>query len=266
MCPLATTDPCLRGRRRVTLPKAMRVFVASCALLAALPSVGWGQEGARRAARVADAEEDPPEAGESAIAEPEPSPTRVSCLEDASEDGYQRKGVQKRDFIKRHRFELAALGGFHAADMMSSTYTFGGALSFFPSEDFGFEGLVTYAPVRFRLELPFNSFDGRLRFHGGHALQALGALVFSPVHAKFKAGENTIVHGDLFLTAGAGRTFHDSVQGLSWQVGAGFKLYLGNHFAFRFDVRDVMLPQEVLARARLTHNLTVLGGFGLWVL
>jgi len=242
----------------------MRAVVATLALAIGLPSAWWGQEGRKGTAR-AEADEDPPEAGEDAIvAEPEASSTRVSCLEDASEDGYQRKGVQKRDFIKRHRFELGALGGFYASDLMSSTYTFGGALSFFPSEDFGLEGLVTYTPVQFRLEEPFNSFDGRTRFHSGHALQALGGLLFSPVHAKFKAGESSIVHGDLFLTAGAGRTFHDSVQGLTWEAGAGFKLYFNNHFALRFDVRDVMLPQEILGRGRLTHNLTVLGVLALW--
>jgi outer membrane beta-barrel protein len=246
----------------------MRSGVVTVALLLVAPAASWGQEGGRRApAAHADTEEDPPEAGEAAIAEePEPpSTTRVSCLEDASEDGYQRKGVQKRDFLKRHRLELAALGGFYASDAMSSTYTFGGALAFYPSEDFGIEGLVTYAPVQFRLELPFNSFDGRRRFQSGFALQALGGLLFSPVHAKFKAGESAIVHGDLFLTAGAGRTFHDSVQGLSWQAGAGFKLYMNNYFAFRFDVRDVMVPQEILARARLTHNLTILGGLSFWL-
>ena len=242
------------------------------ALLLVTPVAGWGQEGGaggagRRAAAGADSDEDPPEAGESAaVEEPEPSPTRISCLEDASEEGYQRKGVQKRDFLKRHRVELAALGGFYASDAMSSTYTFGGALAFYPSEDFGIEGLVTYMPVQFRLELPFTSFDQRRRFQPGHALQALGGLLFSPVHAKFKATETAIVHGDLFLTAGAGRTFHDSVQGLSWQAGAGFKLYFNKYLAFRFDARDVMLPQEILGRARLTHNLTLLGGLSFWML
>ncbi|HXU83071.1 MAG TPA: outer membrane beta-barrel domain-containing protein, partial [Polyangia bacterium] len=228
------------------------------------PTVGWGQEARRRPA---DAEEDPPEAGEQNVEEPEPvSTTRVACLEDASEDGYQRKGVQKRDFLKRHRFELGALGGFYASDAMSSTYTFGGALAFYPSEDFGIEALGTYMPVQFRLELPFNSFDNRIRFQPGHAIQLMGAFLFSPVHAKFKASETAIVHGDLFLIAGAGRTFHDSVQGLSWQAGAGFKLYFTSHFAFRFDARDVMLPQEILGRGRLTHNLTVLGGLSFWLL
>jgi outer membrane beta-barrel protein len=219
------------------------------------------------AASAQRAEDDPPEAGETALnAEPEaPSSTRIACLDDTSEDGFQRKGVQKRDFIKRHRFELGALGGFHASDLLSSTYTFGGSLSFFPSEDFGLEALVTYQPVRFRIEDPFTSFDQRRRFTPGSALQAMGALLFSPVHAKFKFTEDTILHGDLFLVAGAGRTFHDTVQGLSWQAGGGMRIYLGRHAAFRLDVRDFILPQEVLGRGRITHNLTIIGGVGLWL-
>lgn len=264
----------------------MRVVVVGFLLLA-FPVAGWAQEGPRRPATArppaAETEEDPPEAGEVAgtsapgtsapgsaevagTSASDGASTRVSCLEDASEEGYQRKGVQKRDFLKRRRFEVAALGGLYASDAMSSTYTFGGAVAFYPSEDFGIEALVNYTPVEFRLERPFNSFDGRQRFHGGHALQAMGALLFSPVHAKFKATEETIIHGDLFLTAGAGRTFHDSVQGLSWQAGGGFKLYLGRFLAFRFDVRDFMLPQEILGRGRMTHNLTILGGISFWLL
>jgi outer membrane beta-barrel protein len=247
----------------VPSPLPRRVPAALVLALLLLPATAWAQG---RVART-DGDDDPPEAGETAYpAEPEaPSSTRIACLDDTSDEGFARKGVQKRDFLKRHRFELAAVGGFHASDLLSSTYTFGGTLSFFPSEDFGLETLVTYQPVRFRIEDPFTAFDQRRRFAKGSALQAMGALLFSPVHAKFKFTEATILHGDLFLAAGAGRTFHDTVQGLSWQAGGGFRIYLAKHAAFRLDVRDFILPQEVLGRGRITHNLTIFGGFGLWL-
>src|SRR5689334_3836144 len=120
----------------------MRAVVVTLAVLLAAPA-GWAQDAGKRA-RPVDTDEDPPEAGESNLEAPEEnSTTRVACLEDASEDGYQRKGVQKRDFLKRHRFELGALGGFYASDALSSTYTFGGSLAFYPSEDFGIEALGT---------------------------------------------------------------------------------------------------------------------------
>jgi outer membrane beta-barrel protein len=223
--------------------------------------------GPRSPARAA---EDPAEAAlpieQEGVDEPEAPPVgRVSCLEELSDEGYRRKGVQKRDFLKRLKVELSGLGGFYASDVLSSTYTYGGALAFFPVEDFGVELMVTRAKVEFRLEDPFASFDRMRRFSGGNAWQGMGALLFSPFHAKFKLTEATILHGDLMLLAGAGRTFHDSVQGLTWQAGFGLRLYLFSRVSFRLDLRDLVLPQEVLGRGRITNNVTVLGGFSFWI-
>jgi outer membrane beta-barrel protein len=189
----------------------------------------------------------------------------LTCL-DGDATGGRRKGVQRRDFLKRHRFELSGVGGFYASDALSSTYSYGGAIAFYPSEDFGLEVLVTRSPVQFRLEEPFNAFTKEEHFVASNAWQGIGSMLWSPIHAKFKFSEQTIIHGDVFAVAGAGRTFHESVMGLTWEAGAGFKLYLAKYVAFRFDVRDFLLPQEVLGRGRITNNVTVLGGLSAWVL
>ena len=205
----------------------------------------------------ADADEDVPSADSALHA--------LTCL-DGDATGGRRKGVQGRDFLKRHRFELSGVGGFYASDALSSTYSYGGALAFYPSEDFGLEVLVTRSPVQFRLEEPFNAFTKEEHFVAGNAWQGIASMLWSPIHAKFKFSEQTIIHGDVFAVAGAGRTFHESVMGLTWEAGAGFKLYLAKYVAFRFDVRDFLLPQEVLGRGRITNNVTALGGFSVWVL
>jgi outer membrane beta-barrel protein len=189
----------------------------------------------------------------------------LTCL-DGDATGGRRKGVQRRDFVKRHRFELSGVGGFYASDALSSTYSYGGALAFYPSEDFGLEVLVTRSPVQFRLEEPFNAFTKEEHFTAGNAWQGIASMLWSPIHAKFKFTEQTIIHGDVFAVAGAGRTFDASVMGLTWEAGGGFKLYFAKYVSFRFDVRDFLLPQEVLGRGRITNNVTVLGGFSLWVL
>jgi outer membrane beta-barrel protein len=196
---------------------------------------------------------------------PESALHALTCLEGDATGG-RRKGVQRRDFLKKHRFELSGVGGFYASDALSSTYSYGGALSYFPSEDFGVEVLVTRSPVKFRLEEPFNSFDSERHFVPGNAWQGIGSLLWSPIHAKFKFTEDTIIHGDVFVVAGAGRTFHESVLGLTWEAGGGLKLYLSRFVTFRLDVRDFLLPQEVLGRGRITNNVTVLGGFSVWLL
>ncbi len=188
----------------------------------------------------------------------------LACLEGDATGG-RRKGVQRRDFLKRHRFEISGLGGFYASDALSSTYSYGGALSFFPSEDFGLEVLVTRTPMQFRLEQPFTAFDQQTHFPSSVAWQGMFSLLWSPIHAKLKFSETTILHGDLFAVAGAGRTVDPSVQGLTWEAGAGAKIYFNRFFAFRLDLRDFLLPQEVLGRARITNNVTVLVGLSLWL-
>jgi outer membrane beta-barrel protein len=187
----------------------------------------------------------------------------LACLEGDATGG-RRKGVQQRDFLKRHRFELAAVGGFYASDVLSSTYDYGGALAFYPSEDFGLELLVTRSPIRFRLEEPFTAFDLQHHFQPSIAWQGIFSLLWSPIHAKFKFTDTTIIHGDIFAVAGAGRTFSETVLGLTWEAGFGLKLYFSKYVSFRLDLRDFLLPQEVLGIGRITNNVTVLGGFSLW--
>ena len=188
----------------------------------------------------------------------------LACLEGDATGG-RRKGVQRRDFLKKHRFELSGLGGFYASDALSSTYSYGGALAFYPSEDFGVELLVTRSPMQFRLEEAFTAFDQQTHFSESIAWQGIFSLLWSPIHAKFKFSDTTIIHGDLFAVAGAGRTADPSVLGLTWEAGAGLKLYFNKYFAFRLDLRDFLLPQEVLGRGRITNNVTILAGLSLWL-
>ncbi|HZL16205.1 MAG TPA: outer membrane beta-barrel domain-containing protein [Polyangia bacterium] len=195
--------------------------------------------------------------------EPESALHGLACLEGDATGG-RRKGVQRRDFLKRHRFELSGLGGFYAADALSSTYSYGGALSFYPSEDFGLEALVTRTPMQFRLEEAFTSFDQQTHFQPSIAWQGMLSLLWSPIHAKFKFSETRIIHSDFFAVAGAGRTFDPTVLGLTWEVGGGLKLYFNRYLSFRLDLRDFLLPQEVLGRGRITNNVNVLAGLSLW--
>jgi outer membrane beta-barrel protein len=228
------------------------------------PSGEANKAATRDEAGASDAEEPGEETGAAEEEEPQGGLHALACLEGDSADG-KRKGVQRRDFLKRHRFEIGALGGWYASDALSSTYSYGGAVAFYPSEDFGLEVLVTRTPIHFRLEEPFNAFDAERHFTPSVAYQGIASLLWSPIHAKFKFTESTIIHGDIFALAGAGRTFHESVLGLTWEAGFGLKLYFSRFVSFRLEIRDFLIPQEVLGRGRSTNNITILGGFSLWL-
>ena len=190
----------------------------------------------------------------------------LACLEGegGNDSDGARRGVQKRDFMKRHRVELSVLGGYYAADVLSSTYAYGASVAFFLSEDFGVEALVVRNPVQFRLEQPFTGFDREQHFQPGNAWNVLGAMVWAPIHAKLRWSERRITHADVSWMVGAGQTISDAAQGLTFQTGLGIRLYLSRFLSIRLDVRDFLVPEEVLGRDRITHNIVTLVGLSGW--
>jgi outer membrane beta-barrel protein len=191
-----------------------------------------------------------------------------SCLDQSIVDqlgkSLRPRGVQKRDFLKQGQIEIIARGGLFASDLLSSSYLYGGAVAFYLTEDLGFEASLDMTYVKLDLDRPLAEFFGDDRFSPGRGYLALGNLLWSPVHTKMKMGSG-IVHADLIFAAGGGRLFHDSVQGYAFDGGVLLDLFLTRWVTIRFDLRDLVLLQEAVGETRLTNNLTLTGGLGLWL-
>ncbi len=188
-----------------------------------------------------------------------------SCLDPADPLGEAgaRKGVQKRPFLKRLRAELSVWGGFFASDLLSSTYTYGGALAFYPFEDWGIELALHVSPFDLAIERPLTNFFAGQVYQKANAYIATANVIWSPIHFKLKATEHAIAYGDIFFFVGAGDTVNDTVQGLTFDAGFGLKIYPAKYFAVRFDLRDYVMVQEAIAIQRVTNNLV--GTFGISV-
>jgi outer membrane beta-barrel protein len=189
------------------------------------------------------------------------------CLDPDAELGAagKRKGVQKRDFVKRLRLELSAWGGFYASDLLSTSYDYGGALAFYPSEDIGFEASLLVTPFDLAVERPLTQFFAGQTVKPSLAFVLVGNFLWSPIHLKMRVSEHAIAHGDVFFVVGAGDTFNDSVQGVTFDVGIGLKIYANRFLAVRFDLRDYLVIQETVAVERVTNNLVGLFGLSLFI-
>lgn len=191
-----------------------------------------------------------------------------NCLDQSITDELgqrlQPRGVQKREFLKKHQVQLVARGGLFASDLLSSSYMYGGAIAFYLTEDLGLEISADATPVALDLDEPLAKFFGDDRFEPGMGYLGLASLLWSPIHAKLRMGDS-IVHSDLVLTAGGGRLLHDSVQGLATQAGISLEIYTTQWVTLRFDLRDVLLVQEAVAETRLTNNLIATFGLALWI-
>ena len=189
------------------------------------------------------------------------------CLESDEELGAlgRRKGVQKRDFLKRLRLELSAWGGFYASDLLSTSYDYGGALAFYPGEDFGFEASLVVTPFDLAVERPLTQFFAGQTFQKSLAFIVVGNFLWSPIHLKLRVSEKSIAHGDLFFVLGGGDTISQTVQGITFDVGIGLKLYANKWLAVRFDLRDYLMIQEAVAVQRVTNNIVGLLGLSLFI-
>jgi outer membrane beta-barrel protein len=208
-------------------------------------------------------------AGAPALAQSLPSEAPLpSCLDQtiAGEIGaqLQPRGVQKRDFEKDGKVALALRGGVYGGDLTSSSWIAGGGLTFWFTEDVGVEASFDLTPVALDLDEPLAEFFGDDRFSPAMGYLALANVVWSPVHAKLRAGGG-IIHSDLLLYAGGGRLFHDSVQGVTLDVGLALELFITRVVTFRFDVKDVMTVQEAVAETRFTNNIVATAGVTFWI-
>jgi outer membrane beta-barrel protein len=191
-----------------------------------------------------------------------------SCLDKTIKDELGRelhpRGVQKKDFLKVHKVEIAVKGGLYAGDLTSSSWVGGGALVFWFTEDLGLQTSFEVTPIALDLDEPLAEFFGDDRFKPGMGYLGLASLLWSPIHAKLKIGGD-IVHADLIVNAGAGRLVHDSVQGIAFDGGFMLDLFTSKWVTFRFEARDVMAVQEAVAETRFTNNIVTTAGIAFWI-
>lgn len=174
------------------------------------------------------------------------------------------RGVQKKDFLKRHKINIVAHGGFYGGDLTSSTWIGGGSVGTFLTEDFGVAAEFDLTPLALDLDKPLSKFFNDNRFKAGMAYVAFANAMWSPIHAKLKLGGG-IVHSDIMLFAGGGRMIHDAVQGLAFDGGMAIDMFVTQFVTVRLDMRDLMAIEEIVGETRLTHNLIATAGLALWI-
>lgn len=191
-----------------------------------------------------------------------------SCLDESITDELgarlRPRGVQKRVFLKNKKLKLTADGGVFAGDLLSSSYIYGGHAGFFFTEDLGVEIGFHVTPLALDLDNPLAEFFGDDRFEPGTGYLGMASLMWSPIHAKLKTA-GSIIHSDMLFLVGAGRLFHDSVQGVAFNAGFAVEIFTTRWLTFRMDLRDVITVQEAVAETRLTNNIMGTLGLSLWI-
>ena len=198
----------------------------------------------------------------------------MKCLDESLVDEFgrtsARKGVQPRTFRKARRLAIGISGGVHAGDLLDTQWMGGADLAFWPTEEFGFEGVFRVTPMTLRLErAATNAVSMGNRYTDGVApnlaYEAIGHLMFSPIHTKLRARKDRIVHGDFVLLAGAGAVLHRTVQGAAFEVGMALYLFPTPWLSVKLELVDQILSQEALGSRRISNNLLFSVGVDFWI-
>lgn len=176
----------------------------------------------------------------------------------------RRRSVKERLFQKTNRHELTVRGGAYVSDLFDGAPVVGAGYTYHLTERFGVEASAAWTryasgPVR-ELEDRFALLAGERRDSWLFATD----LVFSPVYAKFQTG-GSVVHFDVLFAAGAGVVDSALSSGVAGNAGVGFAFFLGQALALRFDVRDYVYRQELLAKTLWVNDLAATLGVSVFL-
>jgi outer membrane beta-barrel protein len=175
--------------------------------------------------------------------------------------------TRDRLFQQTNRHELTIQGGYYVSDLFDGTYTYGAAYTYHMTEDLAVEASGGYTSIASaggpELERTFQVLQGKPR----RQLTFDTDLVWVPAHAKMRLG-GSITHLDLYLALGGGVVDSVLSSDLAGNGGIGMKFFLstfGHAVAIRFDVRDHIFREQLLAQKVFVNDLTTTLGFSLYL-
>ena len=134
------------------------------------------------------------------------------------------------------------------------------------SENFGAELNVTWSHLRSttldNLQAS-NAFSISLRRND--FTRVFGSLTWSPLYGKLKLVAATIWRYDLYFVAGPGVVVNPISLGAAGNFGVGFRVFLHQAVALRFDVRDYLYRQQLLSEDYYVNDLAFTTGLSVFL-
>lgn len=199
-----------------------------------------------------------------------PARAEAQCIDEAIRDELNARrryrGVQDRLFQKARRHELSFMGGLYSADLLSSWALLQGAYTFHVTEELGLEASYAYTRVESDIvriiendrDVTLLRVDSPVNIYQAH-------LLWSIAYGKMRWFGSRISRFDFHLAVGGGVTDNQTARGLTFSAGFGLKFYVGSWFAFRIDVRDQLLQQELLGESTIVNNIAATLGLSIFM-
>ena len=263
---------------------------------------GGGEGGEKAAAPAAGAEGAPAESLDATTDESQPAkvedeisgPKKDAARPTTTLTWQDILVVPRKPFIKGGRLELAPFTGLTINDNLIRHYVFGVDLSYFLTDAIwvGLQGQYFVKQLSTQAELvglQFNRTSTLNRYLYGGSLN----FGYVPAYGKFALVNRTIVHWEIWASAGFGATFTEVIArdpaeqfkgfkttALTPNIGIGTRFFLLDWLTFNLAFRDYIIPDKfeplgdtctdsasckANADSQLVNNLMIYAGVGIYL-
>ena len=191
--------------------------------------------------------------GSALAADPPPKTTEQVVIPEVD-----RRDIQKPRFPSND-FELGVFGGSYATKNFGTSAVGGVRLGYHITEDFFVEGAYAQTKVSdesFRLVLPSGIFPEekiKLTYYNL-------SVGYNVLPGEIFIGGRRAKPSAFYLIGGVGSTKFDQQRRPTYNVGAGFRVFLADWVALQVDARDHIFSLDLLGKRQSTQNLEFTAG------
>ncbi len=154
------------------------------------------------------------------------------------------KSVQRKDFLKRHRWELTPTFTLSLNDAFYQKMGGGAAVSFYPADALGIELQGIYVgTVQTDMVGYFQQANQALPKVSKLQYWFCGSLLWSPLYGKLAFVTDEIVHFDAYLIAGFGMAYTETGAKFATNFGLGLRYFLTSWLVIKVEVRDLIYTE-----------------------
>ena len=188
----------------------------------------------------------------------------------------KQRTSRERLFQQTNRHELTLQGGYYVSDTSTALHAPGESLRPYPSARVRLRVSHDRGPRRSRRRRRYTRLTSSRRARAGADLRGAGRtsragelmfdadLVWSPAHAKMRLG-GSITHFDFYLAPAAAWSTRSCRATSPATAASGLKFFLGTGVRLRFDVRDHVFRQQLLAQTMCVNDLTTTVGLSIYL-
>ncbi len=191
--------------------------------------------------------------GSALAADPPPKTTEQVVIPEVD-----RRDIQKPRFPSND-FELGVFGGSYATKNFGTSAVGGLRLGYHVTEDFFVEGAYAQTKVSdesFRQVLPSGIFPEEKIKLAYYNL----SVGYNVLPGEVFIGGRRAKPSAFYLIGGVGSTKFDRQRRPTYNVGAGFRVFLADWVALQVDARDHIFSLDLLGKRQSTQNLEFTAG------